>query len=367
MLDTAIVGAGLCGLALAHGLKGRGGRMAVYEARNRIGGRILSQATQPGGTPLDLGPTWYWPNSQPRITRLVADLGLESFLQQDGEEVLHLKAGGEAPVPLKPGPIHDGARRVSGGMARVVHALAQTLGPNELQLEHVLKAVVNQGDHVELHFLHGYEPRIVRARQVVLAVPPRVLEEGVQFTPALDGRMRSLMRATPTWMAGSAKALASFEHPFWQEDGHTGNAFVTHAQAVLSETFDAGDAPRHQAALGGFLALAPALRESFRSGLPMLVRSQLTQIFGTAAEGCSPLIQDWASECYTATPLDHTLPDGHPEYGQRPLRLAHWNDKLYFGSSETAAYGGGYMEGALEAAGRILHGLALDRALMELT
>lgn len=42
MLDTAIVGAGLCGLALAlaHGLKGRGGRMAVYEARNRIGGRI---------------------------------------------------------------------------------------------------------------------------------------------------------------------------------------------------------------------------------------------------------------------------------------------------------------------------------------
>jgi len=116
-----------------------------------------------------------------------------------------------------------------------------------------------------------------------------------------------------------------------------------------------------------FSPLHPPCGNLSGAGCPCWYAASSPQIFGTAAEGCSPLIQDWASECYTATPLDHTLPDGHPEYGQRPLRLAHWNDKLYFGSSETAAYGGGYMEGALEAAGRILHELALDRALMELT
>jgi monoamine oxidase len=367
MLDTAIVGAGLCGLALANGLRAAADHVAVFEARNRIGGRILSQPALAGGAPLDLGPTWFWPASQPRITRLVADLGLQTFAQADGEEVLHLKAGGEPPATIHPGPIHDDAQRISGGMAQLVHALARQLPAGMLRLEHVLKSVVNQGDHVELHFLHGYEPRVIRARQVVLAIPPRLLEESVQFSPALDGRMRALMRATPTWMAGSAKAIARFDTPFWREDGHTGNAFVTHPQAVLSETFDAGDAPRQQAALGGFVALAPRLRNDFRAGLPMLVRSQLTQLFGPSAEGCTPLIQDWAGECYTATAQDHAYPDGHPEYGQRPLRLAHWNDKLYFGSSETAAYGGGYMEGALEAAGRILHELALDRALMELT
>lgn len=365
MLDTAIVGGGLCGLAIANGLRARGEHFALFEARSRLGGRILSSDVATPGQAMDLGPTWYWPETQPRISRLVADLGLSTFPQADGDTLLHLKDPNAKPEQLSPGPIHGGARRVSGGLGNIIAALSKRLPKDSIYTGHVLMAVVDRGDHVELQFLRGYEPVAIRARSVVLAMPPRLLEERVNFTPTLDAAMRQTLRDTPTWMAGSAKAISGFERPFWRDTGLNGNAFATHPQAVLAEVFDATDEPVGRAALGGFLALPTALRESFKAGLPMLVRSQLVQIFGSAAERCTPHIQDWASELYTCSTLDQTPPDGHPEYGHRALRLGHWNDKLYFGGSETAAYGGGYMEGALEAAGRILRELALDRAVTE--
>ena len=52
----------------------------LYEARERLGGRILSQPTQAGGR-VDLGPTWFWPETQPSITRLIEDLGLPTQAQ----------------------------------------------------------------------------------------------------------------------------------------------------------------------------------------------------------------------------------------------------------------------------------------------
>ena len=89
MLDVAIVGGGLCGLALAHSLQARGRDWRLFEARDRLGGRVLT-ATAADGTPVDLGATWFWPDTQPAIARLVDDLGLRSFDQLDDGRVLHL-------------------------------------------------------------------------------------------------------------------------------------------------------------------------------------------------------------------------------------------------------------------------------------
>ena len=61
VFDVAIVGAGLCGLALARGLVARGLDVQVIEARQRLGGRVLTVHCEATGQALDLGPAWFWP------------------------------------------------------------------------------------------------------------------------------------------------------------------------------------------------------------------------------------------------------------------------------------------------------------------
>ena len=140
---------------------------------------------------------------------------------------------------------------------------------------------------------------------------------------------------------------------FWRAAGLPGNAFVSHAQAVLAEIYDACDAESGQAALGGFVAMTPVVRKPYLPAMPMLLESQLGQIYGLQAVNGELHFQDWASEPYTCATLDRDPPQTHPVYGNRKLSMAHWGGKLLLGSAETASQSGGYMEGALEAAARI--------------
>lgn len=358
MLGTAIIGGGLSGLALARSLQQQGREFALFEARERLGGRILSIPVD--GMALDLGPAWYWPQTQPRMTQLVAELGLERYSQHDQGTVLNLTDPDKAPEPYPTRGVHDGAQRLAGGMASLVQALAASLPADALHLGYVLIAVIQHDDHVELHFRCGDSVQVVAARRVVLAVPPRVLEERVRFEPELDETLRQSMCTTYTWMADQAKVVVTYPQPFWRTAGYAGNAFVDHEQAVLYETFDACNATGDQAALGGFMALSPALRTSFQVGMPMLVSSQMVQLFGGEADGGTQHVQDWATEIYTSSTLDQTPPSSHPVYGDPALRRPLWKTKLYFCGSETASYAAGYMEGALEASERVAYMLTGD-------
>ncbi|MHB1144445.1 MAG: flavin monoamine oxidase family protein [Thiobacillus sp.] len=359
MLDTLIIGGGLCGLALARSLHAQGRSFVLYEARDRLGGRILSVPSETAGMALDLGPTWFWPDTQPRIVKLLTELGLRSFAQHDDGSLLRLTAHDQKPERMEMDSLHGGARRVEGGMAALVEALADGLPADAIRLQQELIAVRDRGTHVELLFRRGEITTIVHARHAVLAVPPRLLEERVHFAPALDDPLRDAMRATPTWMADQAKAVVGFAAPFWRAAGESGNAFVSHEQVVLGEIFDACDAGGRRAALGGFFALPPQFRASVHPvAMPMLISSQLVQVFGSEAEHGEQHVQDWAAEPFTCSTLDLTPPDSHPEYGNPHLRRPLWNGKLFLGGSETAGTGGGYLEGALEAAARILRELA---------
>ena len=351
MLDTAIVGAGLSGLALASRLHQQGVQCALFEARERIGGRILSLSVD--GMMLDMGPAWYWPAIQPRMTHWIKSLGLDTFQQYDQGIVLSITDPDKAAQHYTTEPIHNGAMRLAGGMDSLIQAFAETLPASSIHRSHVLKAVIQRADHVELHFQHAEQLLTILARQVVLTVPPRVLEEQVTFVPPLDEALRQAMRATPTWMAGQAKVLVTYPQPFWRDEGYSGNAFVNHEQAMLYETFDACDAGAEHAALGGFVALSPALRLSFQQGFSLLVSSQLAQLFGSAAENGALTLQDWAVEPYTCSILDQIPLSSHPIYDAPILHKPWWDAKLFFCGTETAGYAAGYMEGALEAGERV--------------
>lgn len=359
MLETVIVGGGLCGLALAASLTAQQRPYALYEARPRLGGRVLSEQSDKADMRVDLGPTWYWPNTQPGMVRAVADLGLVTFPQYDEGAVLRLHDHDKKPDVSANESVHAGARRVVGGMMSVIEALVQKIPAEAVHLGYALTTIIDRGDHVDLHFRHDGETVIIAARRVVLAMPPRIVDEHVRFEPDLDARLHEAMQETYTWMAGEAKAVVVYDKALWRDAGRSGNAFVLHEQAVLGEIFDACDATGTRAALGGFLALAPSLRQSFKAGLPMLMGNQLGQVFGPELEHGEQHFRDWATEEFTCARRDLIPPDEHPHYGNPFLRQPAWDGRLFFGGSETASYAGGYMEGALDAARRLARDVAL--------
>ena len=354
-LDVAIIGAGLCGLQLATLLQPSGRRCAIFEARMRVGGRILTLADGA----IDLGPTWFWPRTQPRMTQLVAALGLSSFAQHDDGRVLFLDASADAPRTVAAADLHGGAQRLDGGMGRLTAALAQRLPAGTIRLQQRLRALIRRADHIELHLQRGAETTVVHARHVVLALPPRLAHETIHFTPELPAPLRAALRETLTWMASAAKAAMQYPAAFWREAGHSGNAFIGHPQAVLCEVFDACNPLDGRAALAGFFDLDPAQRQLLSPHLPRLLRSQFAQLFGPAAADGTLYHYDWAEDPLTCGALDRAeAVTMHPLYGDARLAAPQWDGRLLIGGSESAGRSGGYLEGALEAAARIAAQLA---------
>ncbi|MFO1102975.1 MAG: FAD-dependent oxidoreductase [Methylocystis sp.] len=358
MLDVAIVGAGVSGLALARRLRQRGLNFEIFEARDRIGGRIFTVPARGAG--LDLGAGWYWPETQPLVAALVAELGLSNYAQYDEGGVLHLREADKKAERIDDKRLYDGARRLHGGMTTLVDAIARSLPTEAIKLNHRLTHISDRGDHVALTFTTGEDSVDVFARQAVLSLPPRLLRETVDFAPPLDEATDRAMLGAETWMAAQAKVAIEVAAPFWRERGLSGSAYATHEQAILGEVFDACDMSKQLFALGGFLALDAGLRETFSVGLPLLIASQLGSIFGADVECLATHYVDWAQEPLTCSAADRA---GEPsdqtgDVANPLLRRALWDKKLYFGGSETAVRNSGYIEGALDSARRVARALA---------
>lgn len=365
IVDVAIVGAGLCGLALARVLLARGLEVQVMEARERVGGRVLTQQCELTGAALDLGARWFWPDTEPRITTLLSELGLTSYAQHDPGDALWLTDPNREPTRrTDPMGVHVGAQCITGGAAQLTHALAASLPPGCVSTGVAILALHDRGAFIELVPQVG---PIWRARLVVLAVPPRLVHEKIQWEPPLPAAVSETLALTPTWMAAQAKSVSTFAQPFWRTASHSGNAFVRHPQAVLGEVFDGGEAEgaehlSHNAGvLGGFLALNPAQRENFKRGLPLLISSQLTQLFGPLAQDGHLMLQDWATEPWTCSSADRTSAS-EPLQNDPLLRQPLWGERVFLGGSETAAHGAGHMEGALESADRLAHAVCRSYA-----
>ena len=189
MLDIAIIGAGLSGLSLADRLLDGNRNIAVFEARNRFGGRILSRLITSASTAssfaIDLGPTWLWPGHQPRISALVKRLELELFRQWDTGHSLYQNDANSAPTMFIDTETHDAARRIKGGCHQLIAGLVQRIPSAILHPQHRLLYLADRDTHIDLVFDTGGRQVTYQTRQVVLAVPPRLLADSVIFEPAL--------------------------------------------------------------------------------------------------------------------------------------------------------------------------------------
>jgi monoamine oxidase len=115
--DVVVVGAGLSGLCAARKLRAQGASVIVVEARDRVGGRTLTQ--QIGSAAFDLGAQWIGPD-QRRVHALVDELGLQTAPTfTDGKKVLE----------------------VAGKVSTYKRSIASMSVPNLIQLTGVLSYV----------------------------------------------------------------------------------------------------------------------------------------------------------------------------------------------------------------------------------
>jgi len=347
--DVFIAGAGLAGLALARALHQQNTDFLLAEARERVGGRILSlDATVDSHemTVADMGPSWIWPG-QPRIATLLDQLDIEVFEQYSSGRLVYQDEVGQVRRDLDYSTM-AGSLRVKGGLARVTRELAAQLPTEALYLSHRVTGLRQQDQGYLIDIDHPAGSLQVHANKVVLAIPPRVIAERIDFAPLLPDQVMQDLKSTPTWMAGHAKFFALYQQPFWRDLGLSGDGISR--RGPLMEIHDASPAESGSGALFGFVGLpagSPA-RDSAR--LIEDAITQLQQMFGApAANPLDVIVKDWAADIDTATSADNAS-GHHPQYGTSPAIAALAEQGLLFSSTEMANQFGGFVEGALEAA-----------------
>jgi len=355
---VAIVGGGLAGLFAARLLLKAGIEFQLLEARRRFGGRILSVNGEGDPSPdgFDLGPSWFWPGMHPRMARVVDDLGLRVFPQHTAGDVVVERARFE-PVQRFPTLVQEPpSMRLAGGTGAIVSAMVGALPAERLHLGARVSRVAILDGGLVLSFRDGETDRELVARQLILALPPRLLASTVDFEPAPDSETLLRWRQTATWMAPHAKFFALCDRPFWRESGLSGTA--QSGVGPLVEIHDATLASG-SAALFGFVGLDRRQRmEVGEEALVSAAIAQLVRLFGPmAGKPQATLFKDWAADAFTATDADARA-EGHPLPDPRPWISGSWAPYVSLAGSETSATDPGYLAGALDAAERAVAEIA---------
>ncbi|MEM7092307.1 MAG: NAD(P)/FAD-dependent oxidoreductase [Actinomycetota bacterium] len=349
IVDVAVIGAGISGLAAAASLVDAGRSVVVLESRDRVGGRLRGATLADGGQPVDLGATWFWPGEM-RVAALVDRLGIATHAQHIAGDAVYQDPSG--PRRLDGNPIDVPSYRFSDGAHSLAEALARTLPVGTVQRGRAVRAVSADGDWLAVEHDDG----AVTARHVVAALPPALAVRRIEFSPGLPDRIRGLAAATPVWMGSTTKVVIHFDEPFWRYDGLAGSG-ISHI-GPMRELHDMSGADASPAVLFGFVPSQPGDATVSEAE----VRAQLVALFGPAAEHpAEVIIADWRTDADTSPPGVEQLTEyrtyGHPLFHEPTL-----DGRLHWSSTETSTVAPGHIEGALAAAERAVASInhALD-------
>jgi monoamine oxidase len=373
--DVAVIGGGVAGLTAAWQLAAAGQRVTLFEARSRLGGRVLTAAPEPlAEAPwVDLGPAWFWPH-QHVIRRLVEQFGLPVVEQYHDGAAMYDAGHGQAPEAFDASAQAAPSYRIQGGMASLTGALAAAMQsaaqPVNIRLGSPVRAIKRYPDGV----LVCGDEFTGTARHVVMAVPPRIVARDITWTPPLPESVQAVLANTVTWMGHAMKCVVSYDTPFWRTAGRSGYAVCWGGplQEIHDACTPACGPHRPGYALMGFVAprttsAAIAFRDAAPHGRRAAVLAQLERLFGVEVRNARGYAEyDWTRDAYSCGMHDDRPPAEHPAYGhplyEGLLDVPSWSDRLVWAGAETSTLSGGYLEGAVASGLRAASAIAALRS-----
>ena len=235
--NVAIIGAGIAGLTAARLLADDGYRVTVFEARDRIGGRLWTDHAL--GIPLDLGASWIHGLKGNPLTKIAEDIGAK-LLRTDYEnyvgrnalgiisddddfpdwfdevsEIEHEFGADVAQLSPKAG---DEGEDMRGGDAIFANGYSQIadamLGGYEVKLGHEVNRIAYGKSGVEIGFSDQNNQQFDVA---IISVPLGVLKAGViDFQPSLPKKKQRAINDLGMGLLN--KVYLKFDEVFWDKE-----------------------------------------------------------------------------------------------------------------------------------------------------
>ena len=426
--SAIVVGAGLAGATAAHSIVSRHptATVLVVEASRGVGGRLRNMRAVPlkdaldgrtgagdrsgsggsGGIVYDLGAAWTWPSHDRNLARVAKAAGVATVAQYGDGAAMSDQAGRWRAVRAS---VFSEERRFVGGAASIPHNLLRLAQDTRrvdvvtgFAVDSVSQAKTVADASAPVVSVHAVATSSASSRGsdltatsdvVILAAAPRLVQARVVFDPALPSALATAMRATPVWMADTAKLAFVFSSPFWRDMGLSGSAFsrrgpiqqlwdntqefIAPSGSLAPAAEGAGEAKgaagvgssdtgpqespmeRHvaaPAALSGFVFGADAMQlgggGKAAGGVVRRSLEQLQGILGAKNAGaCIGVVaqawplEEWIAPPMTSQALAPPSSAGMNGFGARELRVPQWDGALLLAGTETEDEAG-HMEGA---------------------
>jgi monoamine oxidase len=233
--------------------------------------------------------------------------------------------------------------RFIGGSQQISLNVAAALGSNVVLNAHARKITQNaKGVKVQL------DKGLLSAKQVIVAVPP-ALTARIDYEPLLPALRDQLTQRAP--MGSYAKVDAVYDHPFWREEGLTGQTVSLNGPVRV--TFDSTPDAGSPGVLLGFIGGTDARKWYGLSAEErrQAVLDNLADYFGEKARNPLEYVENaWAEERFSrGDPVAGLGPGTLLDFGtalREPVGRIHW------AGTETSDYWVGYMDGAVRSGER---------------
>ena len=389
ILDVIVIGGGLSGLVVAHGLIGwqqQQHSWMLLEASDRLGGRLRNASPT---LPIDMGGAWIWPDHQPHIRDLTCKtLQLTTFTQPDDPYSTRIDGGAVRLVEELANQINNATASSSCSSSTICTTGSSDPESNSVVRSKVTNRIVlntpitsctlllnndhspgqNNEDHdTTLVQLETSSGELFLSRQVVFAVPPKIISETIVFDPPLSEAKVTAMAKSTTWMAGVTKVALLYPNKFWTSD--TSNSGLPASTGPAFQVYDSSTKDHSLAALTLFVHVPPddEAAQSDDAVLATQVAGQLAKLwkyygkqseyYNQALSYSSYHVCRWPRNRFVSgdeTRPTHIQPHPTPN---RALSTPEWDHRLHFCGTETDLTAPGVMEGAVSAAKRVLKSL----------